>query len=63
LNDFSRDEAKEIIENFGGRVTSNVSRGTDAVLLGESPGSKLDDARRYNIRLISEEEFKKMIKE
>ncbi|GAJ22483.1 unnamed protein product, partial [marine sediment metagenome] len=31
--------------------------------LGESPGSKLDDARRYNIRLISEEEFKKMIKE
>ena len=63
LNDFSREEAKEIIENFGGRVTSNVSRGTDAVLLGESPGSKLDDARRYNIRLISEEEFKKMIKE
>lgn len=63
LNDFSREEAKEIIENFGGRVTSNISRGTDAVLLGESPGSKLDDARRYNIRLISEEEFKKMIKE
>ena len=63
LNDFSRDEAKEIIENFGGRVTSSVSRGTDAVLVGESPGSKLDDARRYNIRLIPEEEFKKMIKD
>jgi len=63
LNDFSREEAKEIIENFGGRVTSNVSKSTGAVLLGESPGSKLDDARRYNIRLISEEEFKKMIKE
>jgi len=63
LNDFSRDEAKEIIENFGGRVTSSVSRGTDAVLVGENPGSKLDDARRYNIRLISEEEFKKMIKD
>ena len=63
LNDFSRDEAKEIIENFGGRVTSSVSRGTDAVLVGEDPGSKLDDARRYNIRLISEEEFKKMIKD
>lgn len=63
LNDFSRDEAKEIIENFGGRVTSGVSKSTDAVLLGKSPGSKLDDARRYNIRLISEEEFKKMIKE
>ncbi len=63
LNDFSRDEAEEIIENFGGRVTSSVSKSTNAVLLGESPGSKLDDARRYNIRLISEEEFKKMIKE
>ena len=63
MNDFSRDEAKEIIENFGGRVTSSVSRGTDAVLVGEDPGSKLDDARRYNIRLISEEEFKKMIKD
>ncbi|MFZ3106405.1 MAG: BRCT domain-containing protein, partial [Candidatus Hydromicrobium sp.] len=63
LNDFSRDEAKEIIENFGGRVTSSVSRGTDAVLVGEGPGSKLDDARRFNVRLVSEEEFKKMIKD
>ena len=63
FNDFSRGESKEIIENFGGRVTSSVSRGTDAVLVGEGPGSKLDDARRYNIRLISEEEFKKMIKD
>jgi len=63
LNDFSREEAKEVIENFGGRVTSGVSKSTDAVLSGESPGSKLDDARRYNVRVISEEEFEKMIKE
>ena len=63
LNDFSREEATGIIENFGGRVTSSVSRTTDAVLVGESPGSKLDDARRFNIRLISEEEFKKIIRD
>ena len=63
LNNFSRDEAAEIIEGFGGRVTSSVSRSTDAVLVGENPGSKLDDARKYGIKLITEEEFKKMIKE
>ncbi len=63
LNDFSRDEATGIIESFGGRVTSSVSRSTDAVLVGEDPGSKLDDARKYSIKLISEEEFKKMIEE
>ncbi|HEY4696337.1 MAG TPA: NAD-dependent DNA ligase LigA, partial [Candidatus Hydromicrobium sp.] len=63
LNDFSREEAGEIIENFGGRVTSSVSKSTDAVLAGEDPGSKLDDALKLNIRVISEEEFKKMIKD
>jgi len=63
LNDFSREEAAVIIENFGGRVTSSVSRTTDAVLVGEGPGSKLDDARKFNIRILSEDEFKKMIKD
>ncbi len=63
LNGFSRDEAAGIIEGFGGRVTSSVSRSTDAVIAGESPGSKIDDARKYGIRIITEEEFRKMIKE
>ena len=62
LTGFSRDEAAGIIEGFGGRVTSSVSRSTDAVIAGESPGSKIDDAREYGIRIITEEEFKKMIK-
>lgn len=60
LSSFTRGEATEIIEKFGGRVTSSVSRSTDYVLVGEDPGSKLDDARRYGIKTISEEEFKKM---
>jgi len=63
LDSFSRDEAKRIIEDFGGRVTSSVSGETDAVVVGDSPGSKLEDARKYNTRLISEEEFKKMIRD
>ena len=63
LDDFSREEASEIIKNFGGRVTSSVSRSTNLVLAGKDPGSKLDDALKLNIRVISEEEFKKMIKD
>lgn len=61
LEGFSRDKAADIIESFGGRVTSSVSRSTDAVIAGESPGSKLDDARKYGTRVINEEEFKRMI--
>jgi DNA ligase (NAD+) len=63
LDDFSREQAGEIIENFGGRVTSSVSRSTDMVLAGKDPGSKLDDAVKLNIKIITEEDFKKMIKD
>ena len=58
---FTRDGAKEIIEKFGGRVVSSISKNTDMVLVGEDPGSKLDDAQKYEIKTISEEDFKKMI--
>ncbi|MCL5073300.1 MAG: NAD-dependent DNA ligase LigA [Actinobacteria bacterium] len=61
LSSFTRDEAKEIIEKFGGRVVTSVSKNTDMVLVGEDPGSKLDDAQKYKIMTISEEDFKKMI--
>ncbi len=62
LSSFSRDEAGEIIKKFGGKVASSVSGSTDTVLVGEDPGSKLDDARKFGIRTISEDEFKEMIK-
>jgi len=61
LTSFTRDGAKEIIEKFGGRVVSSVSKNTDMVLVGEDPGSKFDDAQKYEIKTISEEDFKKMI--
>ncbi|HEY4695300.1 MAG TPA: NAD-dependent DNA ligase LigA [Candidatus Hydromicrobium sp.] len=63
LDDFSREKAGEIIESFGGRVTSSVSRSTDMVLAGKDPGSKRDDAVKLNIKIITEEDFKKMIKD
>ncbi len=61
IGGFSRDEAARVIEGFGGRVTSSVSKSTDMVIAGESPGSKLDDARRYKVKVIGEDDFKEMI--
>ena len=63
LESFSRQEAKEIIERSGGKVTSAVSRNTDYVLVGTDPGSKLEEAARLNIIQLSEEDFRKMINE
>ncbi|MGM0368397.1 MAG: NAD-dependent DNA ligase LigA [Actinomycetota bacterium] len=62
LESFTRAEAKDMIEKFGGRVTSSVSRNTDAVIVGEDPGSKLEDARKFKVKIINEKEFKEMVK-
>ncbi len=62
LASFSRDEAKAIIENLGGNISSSVSNKTDYVLVGDSPGSKYDKALSLNIELIFEDEFKELIK-
>jgi DNA ligase (NAD+) len=61
LEDYTRKEAKKIIEDMGGQVTSSVSKNTDFVLAGDSPGSKYDKAKSLDIDIINEEEFKKMI--
>ena len=61
LDAFTRDEAKEIIEDFGGKVTSSVSRNTDAVIVGSEPGSKLEDAIRFDVKRMTEEEFKDLV--
>lgn len=62
LESFSRDEAEEIVKKLGGRASTSVSKNTDYIVAGTSPGSKLDDAKRLGIIILSEEEFKKMIK-
>lgn len=56
-----REEFKEIIEANGGKVTSSVSKNTDYVLAGDSPGSKVDKAEKLGVKIIGEEQFLKMI--
>ncbi len=61
LSEYSRKEASDIIEGFGGKTSSSVSKNTDYVLAGEEAGSKLDKAYKLGITVITEEEFKNMI--
>jgi DNA ligase (NAD+) len=61
LEKFTRDKATKIIEDFGGRVSSSVSKKTDYVLAGEEAGSKLEKAKKLNVNVISERDFEKMI--
>lgn len=62
LNEFSRDEAKALIKKSGGSVASSVSKNTDYVLAGDNPGSKYSDAQKLGVKIITEFEFKKMLK-
>ncbi len=62
LENYSRKEAKEIIENFGGNVSSAVSKNTDYLLAGESAGSKFDKAKDLGVKILSEADFVDMIK-
>lgn len=62
LEKFSRAEATDIIEKFGGKTSSSVSKKTDYVLAGEEAGSKLSKAQSLGITIITEKEFEEMIK-
>ncbi len=61
LPTYTRDEATEIIESFGGKTSSSVSKKTSYVLAGEDAGSKLRKAGELGVPVINEEEFRKMI--
>ena len=61
LEKYTRKEAADIIERLGGEVTSSVSKNTDYVLAGESPGSKLSKATVLGVTVIDEERFEEMI--
>ena len=63
LEKYTRDEASKIIENFGGKTSSSVSKKTDYVLAGEEAGSKLTKAESLGVKIITEQEFQEMIRD
>jgi DNA ligase (NAD+) len=61
LSSYGRDEARNLVESLGGKTASSISKKVDFVVAGEDPGSKLDRAKELRIKILGEEEFKKMI--
>jgi len=58
-----RSEAEAMLQAQGGRATSSVSKSTDFVVAGDSPGSKFEKARQLGVRVLTEEEFRRMIEQ
>jgi len=61
LAHFTRDEAKKMIEDAGGKVAGSVSKKTDYVVAGTEAGSKLDKAKELGVRVINEREMEKLL--
>ncbi len=62
LAGYSREQAKQLIEEQGGKVASSVSKSVSYVLVGEDAGSKLDKAKKLGVQILDESEFEKMIR-
>lgn len=61
LENYTREKASELIESFGGRTSSSVSKKTDYLLAGKDPGSKLNKAKKLGVKIISERDFTNLI--
>jgi DNA ligase (NAD+) len=61
LHTMTRDEAKESVRAAGGNVSGSVSAKTDFVVAGDEPGSKYDNAKKLGVKILTEDEFKKML--
>ncbi len=61
LDSLTRDEAKELIEDAGGKVSSSISKKTDFLLSGEKAGSKLKKAQELGVKIINENEFRLLL--
>jgi DNA ligase (NAD+) len=62
LSRYSRDEAKKMIEDAGGRVSGSVSKKTDYVVAGTDAGSKLDKAKELGVEVVGENEMEALIR-
>jgi DNA ligase (NAD+) len=63
LEHYSREQAAELIEQAGGKVTGSVSKKTNYVLAGSEPGSKLEKAHSLGVPVITEADFEKLIRD
>jgi DNA ligase (NAD+) len=61
LEHFTRESAEDAVKAAGGRPASSVSKKTDFVVVGQSPGSKADKARALGVQIIDEAEFKRRL--
>jgi DNA ligase (NAD+) len=61
MTHLGRDEAKRLVEQRGGRVTSSVSKNTDLVVVGENPGSKAETAKKLGVEVVDEDTFMKLV--
>ena len=61
LSTLTRQDAQNLILSLGGKTTSSVSKKTDYIVVGENPGSKYQKAISLGIKILTEEEFKKLI--
>jgi DNA ligase (NAD+) len=61
LEKWSREEAKELIESLGGKVTDSVSKKTSYLVVGAEPGSKLEKARSLGVETLDEKQFAKLV--
>lgn len=61
LKTISRENAKEKVQSLGGRALNQISKKTDFLVVGQNPGSKYDMAKQWNIKIINEQQFLKML--
>ncbi len=61
LKDFSRKQVEDLIRQLGGQPSSSISSKTDFLIIGAQPGSKLDKARKLNVKILTEDQFLKLV--
>lgn len=62
LKHFTRSKAENLVRQAGGLISFDVSKNTDLVILGENPGSKFNQAKKFGIQIINEGEFREMLR-